>query len=210
MENTQLPLSSHPFLTKLAAGHLLYRHSASRGVQVRSIPQVSFKPQRFQTRYVQVFNLVLLLLTFHNKASENKRPATINIKVYAAIQQKLSYYPKQAKKKIFGPSMLAYQRCHMQLSVAQRVTRAFRSSMATYRTHSYLTVHRDLAAELPQLSPHASMLESRGKIISWINNTTLGVSNVLSACISSRFLDVDKIFLDWVFSSSCLQESKLF
>lgn len=32
MENTQLPLSSHPFLTMLAAGHLLYGHSASRGV----------------------------------------------------------------------------------------------------------------------------------------------------------------------------------
>jgi len=98
MENTQLPLSSHPFPTKLAAGHLLYGHSASRGVQVRSIPQVTFKLQRFQTRYAQVFNLVLLLLTFHNKASENKCPATINIKVYAAIQQKLSYYPKQGIK----------------------------------------------------------------------------------------------------------------
>ena len=32
MENTQLPLSSHPFLTMPAAGHLLYGHFASRGV----------------------------------------------------------------------------------------------------------------------------------------------------------------------------------
>ena len=45
MENTQLPLSSRPFLTKLAAGHSLYGHSASRGFHVLSIPQVTFKLQ---------------------------------------------------------------------------------------------------------------------------------------------------------------------
>jgi len=74
--------------------------------------------------------------------------------------------------------MLAYQRCHMQLSGKQvtlcyddkfliscnlhsRSTSNARFSLGYgHVTHSYLTVHREsshLAAELPQLSPDASM-----------------------------------------------------